>query len=159
MAAVEEESGVNLECRMYEQKYPDVDDLVMVKVRHITEMGAYVTLLEYDHIEGMILLSELSRSRFRSVNQLIRVNRMEVVTVLRVDTEKGYIDLSKRRVQQEDLAKMETKWNKSKTVHSIMRQVAKNCDVDLEELYIRFGWPLYKQYGHAFDAFKLAIAE
>ena len=33
----------------------------MVNARSIAEMGAYVSLLEYN-IEGMILLSELSRS-------------------------------------------------------------------------------------------------
>ena len=37
----------------------------------------------------MILLSELSRRRIRSVQKLIRVNRNEVVVVLRVDEEKG----------------------------------------------------------------------
>ena len=37
----------------------------MVNVRNIAEMGAYVTLLEYNNIEGMILLSELSRRRIR----------------------------------------------------------------------------------------------
>ena len=36
----------------------------------------------------MILLSELSRRRIRSINKLIRVNRNEVVMVLRVDKEK-----------------------------------------------------------------------
>lgn len=36
-------------------------------------MGAYVSLLEYNNIEGMILLSELSRRRIRSVNKLIKV--------------------------------------------------------------------------------------
>lgn len=55
----------------------------------IAEMGAYVKLLEYDNIEGMILLSELSRRRIRSINKLIRVGRNEVVVVLRVDQEKG----------------------------------------------------------------------
>ncbi len=38
--------------RMYENKYPEVDDLVMVKVRQIAEMGAYVHLMEYNNIEG-----------------------------------------------------------------------------------------------------------
>ena len=51
----------------------------------------------------MILLSELSRRRIRSVQKLIKVGRQEPVMVLRVDKEKGYIDLSKRRVGQEDL--------------------------------------------------------
>lgn len=84
-------------CRMYESKYPEIDDLVMVNVRQIAEMGAYVHLLEYNNIEGMVLLSELSRRRIRSVQKLIRVGRNEVVVVLRVDKEKGkrFIFISK----------------------------------------------------------------
>ena len=54
-------------------------------------MGAYVKLLEYDNIDGMILLSELSRRRIRSIQKLIRVGRNEVVVVLRVDKEKGEV--------------------------------------------------------------------
>ncbi|KAH9478802.1 Eukaryotic translation initiation factor 2 subunit alpha [Psilocybe cubensis] len=110
--------------RYYEQRYPEVDELVMVQVRQIAEMGAYVKLLEYDNTEGMILLSELSRRRIRSVQKLIRVGRNEVVVVLRVDKEKGYIDLSKRRVNAEDIVKCEERYLKSKTVASILRHVA-----------------------------------
>lgn len=76
-------------CRMYQQKYPEVDELVMVTVRQIAEVGAYVNLLEYNGVEGMILLSELSRRRIRSIQKLVRVGRSEVVVVLRVDKEKG----------------------------------------------------------------------
>ena len=39
----------------------------MATVLSIAEMGAYVHLLEYNKIEGMILLSELSRRRIRQV--------------------------------------------------------------------------------------------
>lgn len=87
---------------MYENKYPEVDDVVVVQVRavvccplscqhsapswptlrawalqvtKIAEMGAYVSLLEYNGIEGMILLSELSRRRIRSINKLIKARR------------------------------------------------------------------------------------
>jgi len=144
---------------MYEKKYPDVEDLVMVTVKSIAEMGAYVTLLEYNNIEGMILLSELSRRRIRSVSKLIRVGRQEVVVVLRVDKEKGYIDLSKRRVASEEVAKCEEKFNKSKAVHSIMRHVAETMQKGMEELYVQWGWPLYQKFGHAYDAFKLAITD
>ena len=59
------------------------------QVKSIAEMGAYVSLLEYNNIEGMILLSELSRRRIRSINKLIRVGRQEIVVVLRVDKDKG----------------------------------------------------------------------
>lgn len=83
-----------LSCRFYKEKYPEIEDVVMVNVRSIAEMGAYVHLLEYNNIEGMILLSELSRRRIRSINKLIRVGKTEPVVVIRVDKEKGnYINL------------------------------------------------------------------
>lgn len=131
----------------------------MVQVRQIAEMGAYVKLLEYDGIEGMILLSELSRRRIRSIQKLIRVGRNEVVVVLRVDKEKGYIDLSKRRVSPEDVLKCEERFNKSKAVHSIMSHVSGKLNLDMEKLYEDVAWPLHNKYGHSYDAFKLSISE
>ncbi|KAJ5329952.1 hypothetical protein N7452_010342 [Penicillium brevicompactum] len=119
-------------CRFYEEKYPEVDSFVMVNVKQIAEMGAYVKLLEYDNIDGMILLSELSRRRIRSIQKLIRIGRNEVVIVLRVDKEKG-----KRRVSPED--------------------VIKGHSNPLETLYETIGWPLNQKYGHAHDAFKISI--
>ncbi|CDK27693.1 unnamed protein product [Kuraishia capsulata CBS 1993] len=146
-------------CRFYENKYPEVEEVVMVNVQQIAEMGAYVKLLEYDNIEGMVLLSELSRRRIRSIQKLIRVGRNEVVVVLRVDKEKGYIDLSKRRVSSEDIVKCEERYNKSKAVHSILRHCAEKFSVPLETLYETIGWPLSKEFGHAYDAFKISITE
>ena len=63
--------------------------LSLSDILQIAEMGAYVKLLEYDNIDGMILLSELSRRRIRSIQKLIRIGRNEVVVVLRVDKDKG----------------------------------------------------------------------
>ena len=124
------------------------------QVKSIAEMGAYVSLLEYRDIEGMILLSELSRRRIRSIGKLLKVGRVEPVMVLRVDEDKGYIDLSKRRVSPEDVAECEERYNKSKMGHSIMRHTAKTTGSDLETLYKNIAWPLYRKHGHAFDAFR-----
>lgn len=54
--------------------------------------------------------------------------------------------------------KCEERFNKAKAVHSIMRHVAEKTNVPLEELYTAIGWPLYRKYGHAYDAFKIAIS-
>lgn len=80
---------MSISCRFYEERFPEIEDVVMVNVRSIADVGAYVKLLEYNNIEGMILLSELSRRRIRSINKLIRVGRDECVVVIRVDKEKG----------------------------------------------------------------------
>lgn len=144
-------------CRFYENQYPEVDDVVVVKVISIAEMGAYVHLVEYNNIEGMILLSELSRRRIRSINKLIRIDRIEYVVVLRVDKEQGYIDLSKRRVSMEEIRKCEEKVSKARAVNSILRHVAEICHCDLEKLYEQTAWKLAKTHGTAYEAFRLAV--
>jgi len=137
--------------------------VVIVQVRSIADMGAYVPLLEYGNIEGMILLSELSRRRIRSINKLIKVGRCEQCVVLRVDKEKGYIDLSKRRVSPEDVGIHEEKYSKAKTVHSIMRHCAERVETDLEVLYEQIAWPLVGKgegkFDHVYDAFVKSISE
>ena len=51
-------------------------------------------------IIGMILLSELSRRRIRSINKLVRVGRDECAVVVRVDKENGslsFLEISGNR--------------------------------------------------------------
>lgn len=107
----------------------------------------------------MILLSELSRRRIRSINRLLRVGRNEVVMVIRVDREKGYIDLSKRRATPEDVVKAEERYSKAKAVHAIAKHASVKLRVPMLSLYERIFWPLYRVYGHAYEALQVAVAE
>ena len=77
------------DCRFYEREYPAIDDAVMVQVTRVTETAAYVKLLEYNNIEGMILLSEVSAKRIRSLIKEIRVGQFVVCLTLKVDEETG----------------------------------------------------------------------
>lgn len=43
-------------CRMYENEFPKVDDVVMVNVRQIADMGAYVKLVNILIIFGQNLV-------------------------------------------------------------------------------------------------------
>ena len=76
-------------CSMYRQELPNSDDLVVVRVKSIEDFGAFVSLLEYNNIEGMIMSSEVSRRRIRSIHKHLRIGRQDVMQVLRVDKEKG----------------------------------------------------------------------
>jgi translation initiation factor 2 subunit 1 len=114
----------------------------------------------------MILLSELSRRRIRSINKLIRVGRSEVVVVIRVDKEKGYIDLSKRRVSPEDIVKCEEKFANGKTVNSILRHTAEilkfTTEEQFEDLYERTAWKIDEiknKQGAAYDVFKQCVTD
>lgn len=115
-------------------------------------------------LSGMILLSELSRRRIRSINKLIRIGKSECVVVIRVDREKGYIDLSKRRVLPEDIVACEDKFARAKAVNSILRHVAEildyQTDEQLEELYSKTAWHFddkMRKTGASYDVFKAAV--
>ena len=49
--------GDPLKCRMYENDYPKTGDHVIVEVKKIVDMGAYCNLLEYNNLEGIIIIS------------------------------------------------------------------------------------------------------
>ena len=114
-------------------------------------------LLEYNNIKGLILSSEMSRKRVKYVKKLVKEGREEVMRVLRVDPQQGYIDLSKKTVQSEEIEEFKERYYQSKKVHEIMKILAFKVKMNLEKLYFQFGWPLYKIFGHAYTAFKEAL--
>ena len=127
------------------------------QISEIFDDGAYVELLEYNRIKGMLLSSELSRKRVNYVKRLIKEGREEVLRVLRIDPQKGFFDLSKKSVKVEEIEEFKETYLKSKTVHGIMKLLSVKAKQPIEELYEMFCWPLYKKYGHAYIAFKNAL--
>lgn len=147
-----------LSCRFYEEEFPQIEQVVVARVKDIGEMGAYAKLLEFNDKEGMILMSELSRRRIRSVNKLVRIGRDEYVVVLRADTDKGYIDLSKRRTNQEDYEAALNRYEKAKGIHSIVKHTAERLNFteneQLESLMKRAVWYFDKKYNKERDPVK-----
>lgn len=147
---------------MYERKLPRENNLVMTKVLRIDALAAtvYFALLEYDGIEAMAQQSEMSRRRVRSIHALTSIGKQEVYRVLRVDEAKGYVDLSKKMLTEEDIQGCEERYQQSRTVHGILAHVAHECKIRLlEDIYLQFGWNLYKRFGHAYRAFELLVKE
>jgi translation initiation factor 2 subunit 1 len=140
------------DCRFYEKTTPEVDDLVMVQISRIEEHGAYATLLEYDGLEGMILISELSKRRIRSISKLVRIGQIQCCAVLRVD--KGNIDLSKKRVSSEEARAFEMKYSNFKAVHAIMKTVASNLSLEAEKICEVISWPLSRSGGSSYEALR-----
>jgi len=147
-----------LECRFYKERFPEMNEAVNTNVSSIGDMGAYVKLLEYNNVDGMILLSELSRRRIRSINKLVRVGRDECAVVVRVDQEKGYIDLSKRRLSDEEKVKCANKFEKAKHVNSIVKHTADllgmQTNEELEDFMDKTAWTLDAEHHKAGEPYK-----
>lgn len=141
-------------CRYYAEKYPKEGDVVVGKIKSLTEMGAYVELPEYNNIEGLIVYSELTKKRTRNIQRFIKVGSLEALCVLRVDESKGYIDLSKKRTQYEEKVAAFEKYTKGKIAHNVMLSVAMKKGIELAELYQKFGWPAAREFGSLYKCFK-----
>jgi len=159
------EKPLQLNSRCYRKHFPEPDELVRVKVLGREEHGFRCVLLEYNNIEGLVLLNELRRGRVRSYNRILRKNKEYTVLVLRIHQTNsngqlsGFIDLSLKAVPRDMLPKARDRWEKSKTVHGIMRQLAQRTKIDTIDLYEKFGWPLADKHGHLYLGFKQLMGQ
>jgi len=113
-----------VKCRYYRQKVPAKDDVVAVITTEIKDLGAYVRLVEYDNIEGFIMLSQVTAKRVKTVQKFLKIGKQEMMEVLRVDENKMCIDLSKKSLKADGVSAANKRLKKAKQVHTIMRQTA-----------------------------------
>ena len=143
-------------CHMYENALPKEGDLVVVKILDVGDNGAQCQLLEYGGIKGLLPCTEYSRKRIRSIKKIVKPGNRDVLTVLRVDTDKKYIDLSKKHVTRDEHQQTESRFQKSNYVHSCLSHLSEIHQRNLEDMYQIIGWPMYRDFGHAFDGLEQA---
>lgn len=141
--------------RFYRNIYPQTDDYVVVRVDNVEDTGATVSLLEYNDIKGMVLRTQFAKKYIRSVRKVMRIGSIEVVNVLRVDENKGFIDLSKSAVTRGDYEKAMERYEKSKLVHSISNLICEKLGCDYIDFCEMFIWKWYDKYVHAINAIRL----
>jgi translation initiation factor 2 subunit 1 len=160
MDAQGEVKAYTTHARFYENEFPKEgdDSLVLARIDKFDDKsGAYVSLLEYDGREGMINLGEISKKRIRSMLKILRIGSIEVLTVMSVDEEKGYINLSKNRVDPDAVQPKQEQFARAKAVHGIMQHVSATHGLEVEDLCEKVSWPLHSKHGCAFLAFKQHI--
>ena len=108
--------------RFYNNIYPDVDDIVICRVKKIQNDAIYVSLLEYDNIEGMVQLANASTRRKKRSICLLKENKQYPLLVITVDKEKGYIDLSNKYLAEEDKESANEKYNLYLKVNRLFKE-------------------------------------
>ena len=84
----------------YNEEFPEEGDLVLCTISGIQHHAVFCRLDEYNGRTGMIHISEVVAGRVRNLKEYVKEGQKAVVKVLRVNREKGYIDLSLRRVNE-----------------------------------------------------------
>ena len=139
-------------------EWPEVGDLVIATVKTITDYGAYVTLDEYEK-EGLLHISEVSSSWVRNIRSFVREGQKVVLKVLRVNVEKGQVDLSLRRVTRSEKREKILTFKRERRAETLMRSASEKLRVPFDELYEKAGVPMEKEFGGIYDGLEKAARE
>lgn len=134
------------------QEMPEQGEIVLATVTKVMDHGAYVTLDEYDDIQGFLHISEIAPGWIRSVNRFVRDGEKKVLLVKKVNLKRGDIDLSLKQIskdQKKQKLKEVKKFEKGKTLLQNVKDKAKLSDEEIEKLEDS----IYSKFDSVYDAF------
>jgi translation initiation factor 2 subunit 1 len=138
-------------------QWPEAGDLVIATVETVTDYGAYAKLDEFDK-RGLLHVSEISSSWIRNIRDFVREGQKVVLKVLRVELEKGHIDLSLRRVTKREKIEKILSWKKERKAEALIRGVAEKLALTPEEVYEKAGAIIDEKFG-LYEGFEKAVME
>ncbi|UCH31484.1 MAG: translation initiation factor IF-2 subunit alpha [Candidatus Bathyarchaeota archaeon] len=137
-------------------EWPEKGELVLATVKKILDYGAYVTLEEYSHKEGLLHRSEISTSWVRNIRNHVREGQKLVLKVLRVDPDKKHIDLSRRRVTKRERIDKIYIFKHDRKAETFLNTVADKLKKPLKEMMEKAAAPMEEAYGDIYSALEEA---
>ena len=134
------------------QEMPEESEIVLATVTKVMDHGAYVTLDEYDDIQGFLHISEIAPGWIRSISRFVRDGEKKVLLVKKVNSKRGDIDLSLKQIskdQKKQKLKEVKKFEKGKTLLQNVKEKAKLSDEEVEKLEDS----IYSKFDSVYDAF------
>ena len=114
----------------------------------------FVDLLEYQNLSGLVHISEVSPGRIRNLREFVSEGRQIVCKILRLDREKGHIDLSLRRVNSTQRMEKLEEIKQEIKAETLVKNLSKKLHRTAEQLYTEISAPILKEYSHLYLCFK-----
>jgi translation initiation factor 2 subunit 1 len=138
---------------LYKRKgYPEMDEIVLCKVTKIFPNSVFVNMLEFND-SGMIHISEVSPGRIRNLRDYVSEGRQIVCKVLRIDREKGHIDLSLRRVNSNARRAKLDEIKQELKAESLISNLSKKLKQPIDKLYKEITEKVFEEYSHLYLCF------
>ena len=138
--------------------FPEEEELVMCTVTKVQFHSVFAVLDEYDK-GGMIHISEVSPGRIRNIRDFVREGKKIVCKVLRVNAEKGHIDLSLRRVTETQKRSKVDELKQEQKAEKILEFVAKDLNTDIKKLYSTINENISKNYASLNEFFEKVVSD
>ena len=125
----------------------------MCTVTNIHYHSVFVALDEYGKT-GMIHISEVSPGRIRNIRDFVEEGKKVICKVLRINLEKGHIDLSLRRVNDHQRRQKVDQLKQEQVAEKIVEQYAKKHKLDVKKTYEEVGKQIFEKYDGLFPCFE-----
>ena len=142
--------------RWYKDK-PDEGDFVVVTLTDVDKNSAYADLEEYGDIQGLIHISEVSRSWVQDIRKELDEGEKTVAQV--IDTEGDTPTLSLKRVNDKKKRDTMQRWKKEQKAEKFIEDLADKLGQDKEDVYEDIAFEMQKEFGTSFHGFEIAEAE
>lgn len=134
------------------EELPEQGEIVIATVTKIMDHGAYVSLDEYDGIQGFLHVSEIAPGWIRSVGRYVKEGEKKVLLVKKVNLKRTDIDLSLKQVSKDQKKRKLLEVKRHEKGSALIKKVqekAKLSKSDIEKLEDS----LYSKYDSIYDAF------
>jgi len=134
-----------------QQELPETGEIVIATITKISDHGAYVTLDEYNKIQGFLHVSEIAPGWVRKVNKYVKEGEKKVLLVKKVEKGRKEIDLSLKQISKDQRKKKLLDVKRFEKEHGILKNIqekAKLTEKQLEELEDKF----LSKYDSVYDA-------
>ena len=138
---------------LHKEGFPEEDDMVLCTVTSIQYHSVFVNLDEYGKT-GLIHISEIAPGRIRNIRDFVVEDKKIICKVLKVDQEKGHIDLSLRRVNTIQRIKKNEEYKQEIKAERLLEHVGKDLKLDLEKMYKEAGYKILDNYDNLTDCFQ-----
>lgn len=135
------------------QGYPEEDELVLCTVTAVQYNSVFAKLDEYDKT-GLIHISEIAPGRIRNMRDYVVEGKKVVCKILKIDKEKGHIDLSLRRVNEMQKRQKLNQIKQEQLAERIIENVSKQAEKDPLKLYEDITKKIFEKYDSLFEAFE-----
>ncbi len=136
------------------KELPDVGELVVGTVTKIMEHGAYVILDEYGGLEAYVPINEIVQSWFHSIKDYLKPGQKAVFRVIRVDPRRKLIDVSLRKVREEEKKAKFLQWKRTVRAVKLLELVSQKTGIPLQELLVKVGYRFEDIYGDMLKGFE-----
>jgi len=133
-------------------KFPEEGELLKCTVTSVQSHSVFVRIDEYG-INGMIHISEIAPGRIRNIRDYVLEGKSVICKVLRVNPERGHVDLSLRRVSESQRRNKVNEMKKEKLAEKLVDVVASNLNTDSKKLYSDVSEKVQEHFYLLFECF------